>query len=131
MKGQPLRRFMSDARQAFEFIDEFCYWFGVIEHSWWLVVGGWWLVVDPTSIIEISQPPTTNHQPPFYINPGIFNPPSAPPRRLLAVSSTLRPHSLIAATIRSCNISISLAASGSIFTERTSLSPFISTFTMP
>src|SRR5262245_15925323 len=104
MKGQTLRRFVTDAWQAFEFVYEFCYRFCVIKH------------IRP---------------PPGYINPGIFNPPRAPPRRLLAFSSTLRPHSLIAAMIRSCSISMSVAASGSILTERTSLRPFISTFTMP
>src|SRR5262245_23187858 len=79
MKRQSLRRFVTDARQAFEFVYEFRYRFCVIKHSWWLVVGGWWLVV------RANQPPTTNHRPPIYINPGMFNPPSAPPRRLLAL----------------------------------------------
>src|ERR1700754_2056769 len=63
MKGQPLRRFVTDAGQAFKFVYEFRYRFCVIKH------------------IRLR---------PGYINPGLFNPPRAPPRRLLAFSSTLR-----------------------------------------
>ena len=33
MKRQPLRRLLADARQAFEFVDEFGYWFGVFKHD--------------------------------------------------------------------------------------------------
>jgi len=33
VKGEPLRRLLPDARQAFEFVDELGDGFGVIEHS--------------------------------------------------------------------------------------------------
>src|SRR5207253_520205 len=66
--------------------------------------------------------------------PGSFMPGGSMPPIFCAISSSaLRWASLIAATMRSCSISISSfeTTSGSIFSDCTCLAPLITSFTMP
>ena len=126
MKRQPLRRFLADAGQALELIDEFGYWFGVFKHkevsSFEFQVSSFVRLSraavslskharqDPKLETLHSKLETHPSMPP---NPGG----NIPPILLFIASSILRLASLAAATIRSWSISTSpsLTASGSIF----------------